>query len=148
MSTASASQAAGIPQATAAAPVRHWLRLFRSELRIIFLRPRNLAMLALLAAAPVFLGIVLWVNTPAPGSGGGVGPGIFIGQIADNGVFLSLFAIYVLLRGRRGSAGCVACSGPATPESPALSRASARSERCSRSRLAGSGCWRPSTCRS
>jgi ABC-2 type transport system permease protein len=97
MSTANASQAAGIPQATAAAPVRHWLRLFRSELRIIFLRPRNLAMLALLAAAPVFLGIVLWVNTPAPGSGGGEGPGIFIGQIADNGVFLSLFAIYVLL---------------------------------------------------
>jgi ABC-2 type transport system permease protein len=97
MSTASASQAAGIPPATAAAPVRHWLRLFRSELRIIFLRPRNLAMLALLAAAPVFLGIVLWVNTPAPGSGGGEGPGIFIGQIADNGVFLSLFAIYVLL---------------------------------------------------
>jgi ABC-2 type transport system permease protein len=45
----------------------------------------------------VFLGIVLWVNTPAPGSGGGEGPGIFIGQIADNGVFLSLFAIYVLL---------------------------------------------------
>jgi ABC-2 type transport system permease protein len=77
--------------------VRHWLRLFRSELKIIFLRPRNLAMLALLAAAPVFLGIVLWVNTPAPGSGGGEGPGIFIGQIADNGVFLSLFAIYVLL---------------------------------------------------
>jgi ABC-2 type transport system permease protein len=77
--------------------VRHWLRLFRSELKIIFLRPRNLALLALLAAAPVFLGIVLWVNTPAPGSGGGEGPGIFIGQIADNGVFLSLFAIYVLL---------------------------------------------------
>jgi ABC-2 type transport system permease protein len=97
MSTASASQAAGIPPATAAAPVRHWLRLFRSELKIIFLRPRNLALLALLAAAPVFLGIVLWVNTPAPGSGGGEGPGIFIGQIADNGVFLSLFAIYVLL---------------------------------------------------
>jgi ABC-2 type transport system permease protein len=97
MSTASASQAAGIPPATAAAPVRHWLRLFRSELKIIFLRPRNLALLALLAAAPVFLGIVLWVNTPAPGSGGGEGPGVFIGQIADNGVFLSLFAIYVLL---------------------------------------------------
>jgi ABC-2 type transport system permease protein len=97
MSTASASQAERIPPRTAAAPVRHWLRLFRSELRIIFLRPRNLAMLALLAGAPVFLGLVLWINTPAPGSGGGEGPGVFIGQIADNGVFLSLFAIYVLL---------------------------------------------------
>ncbi len=55
-------------------------------------------MLALLAAAPVFLGIVLRINTPPPGAGGGGGgPGVFIGQIADNGVFLSLFAIYVLL---------------------------------------------------
>ena len=55
-------------------------------------------MLALLAAAPVFLGIVLRINTPPPGAGSdGGGPGVFIGQIADNGVFLSLFAIYVLL---------------------------------------------------
>jgi ABC-2 type transport system permease protein len=76
--------------------MRHWLRFFRSEIRIIFLRPRNLAMLALLAAAPIFLGIVLKINTPSPGSGG-EGPGVFVGQIADNGVFLALFAIYVLL---------------------------------------------------
>src|SRR5258707_3468922 len=96
MSTANAT---GVPASSPrrqAAPVRHWLRLFRSELRNVFLRPRNLAMLAVLAGAPVFLGVVLWVNTPAPGSGG-EGAGVFIGQIADNGVFLSLFAIYVLL---------------------------------------------------
>jgi ABC-2 type transport system permease protein len=53
-------------------------------------------MLAVLAAAPVFLGLVLWINTPTPGSGG-PGAGVFVGQIAGNGVFLSLFAIYVLL---------------------------------------------------
>jgi len=53
-------------------------------------------MLAVLAGAPVFLGVVLKINTPAPGSGG-EGAGVFVGQIADNGVFLSLFAIYVLL---------------------------------------------------
>jgi len=70
--------------------------LFSSELRNVFLRPRNLAMLAVIAAAPVFLGIVMWINTPAPGSGG-PGAGVFVGQIAENGVFLSLFAIYVLL---------------------------------------------------
>jgi ABC-2 type transport system permease protein len=70
--------------------------MFGSELRNVFLRPRNLAMLAVLAGAPVFLGVVMWVNTPAPGSGG-EGAGVFVGQIADNGVFLSLFAIYVLL---------------------------------------------------
>jgi ABC-2 type transport system permease protein len=80
-----------------AAPGRHWLALFRSELRIVFLRPRNLALLALLAGAPVFLGIVLRINTPPPGSGGGPGAGAFIGQIADNGVFLSLFALFLLL---------------------------------------------------
>src|SRR5258708_30297475 len=79
-----------------AAPVRHWLRLLRSELRNVFLRPRNLAMLAVLAGAPVFLGVVLKINTPAPGSGGD-GAGVFVGQIADNGVFLSLFPIYRLL---------------------------------------------------
>src|SRR5229473_1562145 len=96
MSTASATGVAASSPGRQAAPVRHWLRLFRSELRNVFLRPRNLAMLAVLGGAPVFLGVVLWVNTPAPGSGGD-GAGVFIGQIADNGVFLSLFAIYVLL---------------------------------------------------
>src|SRR5260221_11886113 len=96
MSTASATGVAASSPARQAAPVRHWLRLFRSELRNVFLRPRNLAMLAVLAGAPVFLGVVLGVNTPAPGSGG-EGAGVCIGQIADNGVFLSLLAIYVLL---------------------------------------------------
>lgn len=104
MSTASQAVASGpaqpVPSAVTpgpAAPVRHWFRLFRSELRIIFRRPRNLALLGLLAAAPVFLGIVLRINTPPPGAGGGGGPSVFVGQIADNGVFLSLFTIYVLL---------------------------------------------------
>ena len=92
MSTASAAGVIGRPSA----PVRHWLRLFGSELRNVFFRPRNLAMLAVLAGAPVFLGVVLKINTPAPGSGG-EGAGVFVGQIADNGVFLSLFATYVLL---------------------------------------------------
>lgn len=97
MSTASPDAAVAPRPAVTSAPLRHWQRLFRSELRIIFRRPRNLALLALLAAAPVFLGVVLRINTPPPGAGGGEGPGVFIGQIADNGVFLSLFAIYVLL---------------------------------------------------
>jgi ABC-2 type transport system permease protein len=96
MSTASALGASNVRSGRHPAAVRHWLRLFRSELRNVFLRPRNLAMLAVIAAAPVFLGIVMWINTPAPGSGG-PGAGVFVGQIAENGVFLSLFAIYVLL---------------------------------------------------
>jgi len=96
MSTASAIGTSDLRSGRHPAAVRHWLRLFRSELRNVFLRPRNLAMLAVIAAAPVFLGIVMWINTPAPGSGG-PGAGVFVGQIAENGVFLSLFAIYVLL---------------------------------------------------
>src|SRR5260370_39604003 len=85
------------PVPTSAGELRHWLRWFLSELRIVYRRPRNMAMLAVLAAAPIFLGIVLKINTPPPGSGGGSGPGEFIGQIAENGVFLSLLAIFVLM---------------------------------------------------
>jgi ABC-2 type transport system permease protein len=100
MSTASAvpQRPAGsaAPGAAAASP-RHWLRLFRSELRIVYLRPRNIAMLGVLAVAPIFLGIVLKINTPGPGSGGPSGAGQFIGQVADNGVFLSLLSIFVLI---------------------------------------------------
>jgi ABC-2 type transport system permease protein len=96
MSTASAVGGTKLAPGRHPAPIRHWLRLLRSELRNVFLRPRNMAMLAVIAGAPVFLGIVMWINTPAPGSGG-PGPGVFVGQIAENGVFLSLFSIYVLL---------------------------------------------------
>ncbi|SRR6266487_1131397 len=84
------------PVRPAAAPVRHWLRLLRSEMRIVFVRPRNLLIFAALAGAPIFLGIVLWFNTPRPGSGDGPG-GALIGQVAENGVFLSLVAIFLLL---------------------------------------------------
>jgi len=76
---------------------RSWLRLLRYELRIVFLRPRNLALLAVLAGAPVFLGVVLRINTPPPGAGGEGPAGALIGQVAGNGVFLALGAIFVLL---------------------------------------------------
>ena len=36
-------------------------------------------------------------STPRRRDRGGPGAGVFVGQIAENGVFLSLFAIYVLL---------------------------------------------------
>jgi len=93
----SADNAIALATVPAPAPVRHWFRLFRSELRIVFLRPRNMLMLLVLAGGPVFLGVVLFFNTPQPGSGGGPGAGAFIGQVADNGVFLSLLAIFLLL---------------------------------------------------
>lgn len=98
MSTASVSHVpatSGTPTWTS--ELRHWLRLFISELRIVYRRPRNMAMLAVLAAAPIFLGIVLKFNTPEPGSGPPNGAGEFIGQVAENGVFLSLLAMFVLM---------------------------------------------------
>ena len=96
----STAELASPPQATerTAAPrgyVRPWLRLLRSELRLIFLRKRNLALMGVLAAIPVLLGIVLKISAPS-GGGGGDGPA-FIGQVTSNGVFLALLSLVVEL---------------------------------------------------
>src|SRR5258708_22797856 len=78
-----------------AASVGSWLRLLRSELGLVFLRRRNLALLGVLAAVPVVLGIVLKVSSPQPG-GGGEGPA-FLGQVTGNGVFLAFLTLVVEL---------------------------------------------------
>jgi ABC-2 type transport system permease protein len=77
-----------------AAPVIAWIRFLSSELRLIFLRWRNLALLAVLAALPVLIGVALKLSTP--GGGDGQGPP-FISQVAGNGVFLTLASLTVLL---------------------------------------------------
>ncbi len=76
-------------------PVRGWIRLFRSELGLIFLRWRNIALLAVLAAIPALIGFALWLAAP-PGGGNGEGPP-FLGQVAGNGVFLAFLALVVML---------------------------------------------------
>jgi len=76
-----------------AAPAVAWLRLLRSELRLIFLRWRNLILLAVLAAIPVLVGIALRLAGP---SSGGQGPP-FLDQVAGNGVFLAFLALTVML---------------------------------------------------
>ena len=86
-----AAERAGAPHGS----VRPWLRLLRSELRLIFLRKRNLALMGVLAAIPVLLGIVLKISAPSGGGGGG-GPA-FIGQVTSNGVFLALLSLVVEL---------------------------------------------------
>jgi ABC-2 type transport system permease protein len=91
----SAADVASDPVAWAAS-ARSWLRLLRSELGLVFLRRRNLALLAVLAAAPVILGVVLRVSAPQPGGGGGDGPA-FLGQVTGNGVFLAFLALVVEL---------------------------------------------------
>lgn len=74
-------------------PVPAWLRFFHSELRLVFGRPRNLALLGVLAIVPVLLGIVLRVNL---GSAGGPGPP-FLNQLAGNGVFVALVVLFLTL---------------------------------------------------
>jgi ABC-2 type transport system permease protein len=72
-----------------------WLRLLGSELRLMFRRWRNLALLAVLVVLPIVLGIGLRVSTP---NGGGGGPAAsFFAQLAGNGVFLSFLALTILL---------------------------------------------------
>ena len=76
-------------------PVPGWLRFFRSELRLVFGRPRNLAMLGVLALVPIFFGIVFRLTLGAP-TGPGNGPA-FLNQLAGNGVFLALVVLTLTL---------------------------------------------------
>ena len=77
------------------APVRAWLRFFRSELRLVFGRRRNQALLGVVALFPVIIGIGLRL-TQQPNNTGG--PSVaFITQLAGNGVFLSFIALTLLL---------------------------------------------------
>jgi len=67
-------------------------RLLGSELRLVFLRPRNLVTLGLLAVVPVLLGIA--VRAAGPGTGGR--GGMIIAQVAGNGLVLTFVSLFVL----------------------------------------------------
>jgi ABC-2 type transport system permease protein len=86
----------GEPTVAGTSPVPSWLRFFRSELRLVFGRPRNLAMLGVLVAIPGFLGVVLRLTINANNGGAGGGPP-FLNQLAGNGVFLSLVVLSLML---------------------------------------------------
>ena len=76
--------------------VRPWFRLLFSELRLVFLRKRNMLLLAVTALFPLVIGIAL--RLAAPRSQGANGPGAsFFNQLAGNGVFLSFIALSTLL---------------------------------------------------
>jgi ABC-2 type transport system permease protein len=101
MSTAdvAAGQASGASEGGRAsgqlASVLHWLRLLRSELSLTFLRRRNLALLAVLAAVPIFLGLVLRFSGAGGGGGGNGNPPAFLNQVTGNGVFLAFLTLVV-----------------------------------------------------
>jgi ABC-2 type transport system permease protein len=76
--------------------VRSQLRLFASELRLVFLRRRNLLLLAVTAVFPLVIGIALRLAAPHPQGGNGAGVAFF-NQLAGNGVFLTFIALSTLL---------------------------------------------------
>jgi ABC-2 type transport system permease protein len=101
MPTTRAASGADQPAGTATArrserwPGRSWLRFFRSELRIMFGRRRNQALLAVAALFPVPIGVALRIaDQPGHTSGPSVA---FIGQLAGNGIFLAFIALTLLL---------------------------------------------------
>lgn len=71
-----------------------WGRLLRSELRLVFGRRRNLALLVGLAAVPLLLGTVLYVTQDS--ALGGQGPG-FVDRVTGNGLFLVVAALFMCL---------------------------------------------------
>ena len=78
--------------------VMTWFRFFRSELRLVFGRKRNQALLAVTAAFPILIGVALKLAAPHGRSNGGPnGSGAFFNELAGNGVFLTFIALTSLL---------------------------------------------------
>lgn len=67
-------------------------RLCGGELRLVFSRRRNVALLAALAVVPLFIGIAVDISKPRNGDGPQ-----FIGQISGNGLFLVFTSLTVSL---------------------------------------------------
>ena len=99
--TAIESPSAGPGPVAGPVPVGHaraWLRFFRSELRQVFLRRRNLLLLAVVALFPILIGVGLRLASHPRGGGGGGGGGLsFVTELTGNGVFLSFIALSILL---------------------------------------------------
>ncbi|MFJ7772490.1 ABC transporter permease [Streptomyces sp. NPDC097107] len=95
---------AEVPSAVRAPSPLWSFGLLRSELLITFRRWRTLALLGVLAAVPVLVGIAVKIETSdgasfgggGGGGGGGEGPA-FISQISNNGLFLVFTAIAATL---------------------------------------------------
>ncbi|MFJ8231808.1 ABC transporter permease [Streptomyces sp. NPDC094448] len=78
------------------------LGLFRSELLVTLRRWRTIALLGVLAAVPVLIGISVRIETGGDGGGAGGGGGgeagpAFVSQITNNGLFLVFAALAATL---------------------------------------------------
>lgn len=85
--------------ADGAAPgaARAWLRFFRSELRQVFGRRRNLILLGVVGLFPILIGVGLRLASHPHSGGGGNGGLAFVTQLTGNGIFLSFIALSILL---------------------------------------------------
>lgn len=74
-------------------------RLYWSELKLVFGRPRNKAMLAVLGVVPIAFGILfrLTINSLNSSNGGGGDGPAFLNSLAGNGVFLALVVLAFML---------------------------------------------------
>ncbi|MFK4067560.1 ABC transporter permease [Streptomyces sp. NPDC029674] len=102
MSRAEVAEATGVSRADGPREQRwSWtLGLFRSELGITFRRWRTIALLGVLAAVPVLVGVAVKIETSdgsTIGGGGGEGGPAFIAQITNNGLFLVFTALAATL---------------------------------------------------
>jgi len=68
------------------------MRLFRSELRLVLRRRRNIALVAVLCCFPVLIGVAVRLSAPSDGDGPP-----FLSQVTDNGLFLVFTSLTVLL---------------------------------------------------
>jgi ABC-2 type transport system permease protein len=84
------SVAEQVPTSVARRPVS--TRFLRSELRLVFGRLRNLAVLAVLAGVPVLIAVAVRLSRPDQAEGPA-----FLSSITDNGLFVSLTAMTVVL---------------------------------------------------
>ena len=84
---------------TAPGAGRAWLRFFRSELRQVFGRRRNVILLAVVGLFPILIGVGLRLAShPHADNGGGPNGGMaFVTQLTGNGIFLSFIALSILL---------------------------------------------------
>ncbi|HWG14637.1 MAG TPA: ABC transporter permease [Streptosporangiaceae bacterium] len=98
---ADAGPAPGAAPRASAAPgaARAWLRFFRSELRQVFWRRRNVLLLAVVGLFPIIIGVGLRLASHPHGGGGGGGNGglAFVTELTGNGIFLSFIALSILL---------------------------------------------------
>ena len=85
----------GVPSAARQRPGRWSGRFLRSEIGMVFRRRRNQAILVVLGLIPIVIAIAVKI-TSRTGRGGGDG-GAFFSSITDNGIFVGLSALLVVL---------------------------------------------------